>query len=186
MVSGPADEDDDYIVDHTIILYVLDPEGEFVDYYGQTKLAPMVANSIMMHMGKWKAEEQAKKQGILGKLTGGSGAVSKLNFLKDFHLMNNMFWIYSSHEISSSTLHLASRLMITNTTLLSTGMAELYHWCQQWLHQTIDVDNDIVAPLMSTKMSLMPLMSTMISLIPLMSTNVSLIPLMSTSAPADL
>ena len=70
LFSGPADEDDDYIVDHTIILYVLDPEGEFVDYYGQTKLAPMVANSIMMHMGKWKAEEQAKKQGIFGKLTG--------------------------------------------------------------------------------------------------------------------
>ena len=56
-------------MDHTIILYVLDPEGEFVDYYGQTKLAPMVSNSIMMHMGKWKSEENAKK-GILGKLTG--------------------------------------------------------------------------------------------------------------------
>merc|ERR1719471_2470965 len=67
--SGPVDEDEDYIVDHTIILYVLDPEGEFVDYYGQTKLAPMVSNSIMMHMGKWKSEENAKK-GILGKLTG--------------------------------------------------------------------------------------------------------------------
>jgi len=67
--SGPVDEDEDYIVDHTIILYVLNPEGEFVDYYGQTKLAPMVSNSIMMHMGKWKAEEKAK-QGLLGKLTG--------------------------------------------------------------------------------------------------------------------
>ena len=69
IISGPVDEAEDYIVDHTIILYVLDPEGEFVDYYGQTKLAPMVSNSIMMHMGKWKSEENAKK-GILGKLTG--------------------------------------------------------------------------------------------------------------------
>ena len=79
VISGPVDEDEDYIVDHTIILYVLDPEGEFVDYYGQTKLAPMVSNSIMMHMGKWKSEENAKK-GILGKLTGWLGSAELMIF----------------------------------------------------------------------------------------------------------
>merc|ERR1712037_64417 len=109
----------------------------------------------------------------------GSGAVSKLNFLKEFHLMNNMLWIYSSHEISSSTLHLASRLMIALQHCCP-QIAKLYPWCQQLLHQTIDVDNDIVAPLMSTKMPLIPLMSTNVSLIPLMSTKRSLIPLIST------
>jgi cytochrome oxidase Cu insertion factor (SCO1/SenC/PrrC family) len=66
---GPADEDDDYIVDHTIILYLLDPEGGFVDYYGQTKTDEMVTSSVLMHMGKWRAEERGR-QSLLARVTG--------------------------------------------------------------------------------------------------------------------
>lgn len=57
--AGPKDVDDDYIVDHTIITYLVDPEGQFIDYYGQTKTAEQVVNAITIQMLKYI---NAKKQ----------------------------------------------------------------------------------------------------------------------------
>ncbi|CAL4140768.1 unnamed protein product, partial [Meganyctiphanes norvegica] len=63
--AGPRDEDDDYIVDHTIIIYLINPDGEFVDYYGQTKDAAQVSSSVALNMKKY---EQQNKKGLLGNI----------------------------------------------------------------------------------------------------------------------
>lgn len=40
-------------VDHTIVTYLVNPDGEFVDYYGQTRNVGEVADSVIFNMAKY-------------------------------------------------------------------------------------------------------------------------------------
>jgi len=49
--EGPKDEDEDYIVDHTVISYLVRPNGDFCHYYGQDKGVNETVNDVNMRIG---------------------------------------------------------------------------------------------------------------------------------------
>lgn len=44
------DGDPDYLVDHSIIMYLVDTNGEFVTFYGKNYEAPQMAEAILEQM----------------------------------------------------------------------------------------------------------------------------------------
>lgn len=47
---GPKDEDGDYIVDHSILIYLISPDGLFLDYYNRMKSQEQIATSVRKHI----------------------------------------------------------------------------------------------------------------------------------------
>uniref|UniRef100_A0A0N4ZFW5 Thioredoxin domain-containing protein n=1 Tax=Parastrongyloides trichosuri TaxID=131310 RepID=A0A0N4ZFW5_PARTI len=56
--QGPKTAEDDYIVDHTVIMYLIDPNGEFHDYYGQNKTDLEIANVIKLKVMKYELAQR--------------------------------------------------------------------------------------------------------------------------------
>ena len=50
------DSPEDYLVDHSIIMYLVDPRGDFVTFYGKNFTAEDMAKSIAEHIARWQED----------------------------------------------------------------------------------------------------------------------------------
>jgi protein SCO1 len=55
-----ADPKGDYLVDHSIFVYLMDPRGEFVEAFGQAVKADDIVERVRKEVGEWKAREGQK------------------------------------------------------------------------------------------------------------------------------
>jgi len=51
---------DDYLVDHSIFVYLMDPEGQFVDAFGQVSTVEDVVTRFNKELGEWQKEKGRK------------------------------------------------------------------------------------------------------------------------------
>ncbi|XP_077355552.1 protein SCO2 homolog, mitochondrial [Festucalex cinctus] len=49
---GPKDENGDYLVDHSILIYLVSPDGILVDYYSQRKDKEHIVQSVRRHIAE--------------------------------------------------------------------------------------------------------------------------------------
>lgn len=53
-----TDETEDYLVDHSIIMYLLDPAGQFVQFFGKNYDAAALSKAVQSQIADWKPEQK--------------------------------------------------------------------------------------------------------------------------------
>lgn len=55
-----AKPEDDYLVDHSIFFYFMDPEGQFVDAFGKDTKMEEVVGRVRKEIGEWQQQGKWK------------------------------------------------------------------------------------------------------------------------------
>lgn len=55
-----ADPNGDYLVDHSIFVYLMDPEGSFVEAFGQNVEVDQIVEKIREEVGEWEKKQGGK------------------------------------------------------------------------------------------------------------------------------
>jgi protein SCO1/2 len=50
---------EDYLVDHSIFFFLMDPEGTFLDFYGRQSTAEDIVDKVSKHVRKWDQDKKA-------------------------------------------------------------------------------------------------------------------------------
>ena len=58
-----SDSPTDYLVDHSIITYLVNPDGGFVTFYGKNFTAERMAESVAQHVTAWREGKAKGKAG---------------------------------------------------------------------------------------------------------------------------
>ena len=53
-----ADGEEEYLVDHSIVLYLMSPEGQFLDFFTQRTQIGDIVNKVEAHMIKYKQDNK--------------------------------------------------------------------------------------------------------------------------------
>jgi cytochrome oxidase Cu insertion factor (SCO1/SenC/PrrC family) len=61
-VDADLDNSEDYLVDHSIVLYLVSPDGEFVDFFTQKMEVPDIVDKIVKYAAIEKEKEKGKEQ----------------------------------------------------------------------------------------------------------------------------
>lgn len=56
-VAAPPEGDDDYLLDHSIVLYLNGPDGKFLDFFTQSTTPRDIAEKIKAHHRQWQTKD---------------------------------------------------------------------------------------------------------------------------------
>lgn len=71
---------EDYLVDHSIIHYLLNPDGDFVTFYGKSYTPDGLAINMLEHAANWQKDHPDYMAGLASRvpITGGKEQLQKI------------------------------------------------------------------------------------------------------------